>query len=79
MDCVKLIEYLISAVSAVLSNRWVGHSPRIYIYIYYIYIYIYILSTSTEKLIFTPMTFLPQSKFGSEKIEWESNPFPYPE
>ena len=25
------------------------------------------------------MVFLPQSKFGIEKSEWESNPIPYPE
>ena len=55
-----------------------GQNMAIYIYIY-IYIYI-LLSIWTDALFSTPkITFLPQTKFGIEKSERESNPIPYPE
>ena len=65
MDLVKLIEYLVSAVIAVLSNLWVGSLTRTKIY--------FLPSSACgDKLLSTPkiLTFLSQlsqSKFGTKR------------
>ena len=51
---------------------------KLYLFIW-IKISLFLLLACTDELISTPkiMTFLPQSKFGIEKCERESDPTPY--
>ena len=62
-----------SAVSEVLSNPFVCPLPRIKIFLF-------LLLACKDELMSTPkiMTFLPQSKFGIERSERESNSIPNP-
>ena len=73
-DPEKVIEYSASAVSEVLHNTFTCPLPRIKIFLL-------LLLACTDNLILAPkiMKFLPQSKFGNEICERESNPIPYPE
>ena len=70
----KVIEYLAATAIVVLSNLYVGPSPRTKIPFFS-------LSICTDELLCSPKitTFLLQSKFGSEKSERESNPILHPE
>ena len=67
----KLIEYIASNINGVSTNPCVVQSLRINISFF-------LLTTCNDELIWTPkvITFLPQSKFGSEKSKRESNPIP---
>ena len=73
-DLEKLIECSVLSVNVVPFNPCAGPLTRIKISFP-------LLSTCQDELISTPKvtTFLPQSKFGIEKSERESNPIPYPE
>ena len=66
------MEYSASEVIVVLSNPCVGRLQRTKILFF-------LLSVCTYELLSTPKirTFLPQSKFGKEKRERESNAIPY--
>ena len=70
----KLIEYSASAVGVVISNSCFCPLRRTKISLFLLFV-------CTDELILTPkiIAFLPQSKFGIEKSERESNPVPYPE
>ena len=70
-DLEKLIEYLVSAVNVVSSNRCVRPSPRIKISLF-------LLSTCADELISTHkiMRFLPMLPSGNINSECKSNPMP---
>ena len=71
VDLEKLIEYWASVVNVVLSSPCVGPLQKIKNSFF-------LLSICADELISTQkkLTFLPQSRFGSEKNERELNPIP---
>ena len=73
-DLEKFIEYSVSAVILVSSYPCLGPLPRTKISFF-------LLSICSDELLSAQkiITFLPQSKFGSEKSERESNPIPCPD